>query len=86
MTKLYTTYDEEADVLYVQLRERAGQGHSKDFGGDRYVEYDTEGVLAVEFLGASRGIDLEGIPHAAEIARGLAALGALLGRDIPATA
>ena len=38
--------------------------------GGRVVDYDADGaVVGIEFLAPSRGLDLAGIPHAADIAR-----------------
>lgn len=83
---LYITYDEQGDVLYVQFRERSGSGASKDFGGDRFVEYDSDGPLGVEFLFASQGVNLDGIPQAEDIKRGLKTLAGLLGPGVRARA
>jgi uncharacterized protein YuzE len=50
--------------------------HTADLGGERYMDYSDDGrILAVEVLGAGRGVDLDGIPRAADVAAALAELG-----------
>jgi uncharacterized protein YuzE len=50
--------------------------HTADLGGERYMDYSDDGrILAVEVLGAGRGVDLDGIPSAADVAAALAELG-----------
>jgi len=45
----------------------------------RIIDYDTNGtVVGVEFIRPSRGIDLTGVPKAAEIAREARKLGLLV--------
>jgi len=62
------SYDEEADVLYVQLA--AGAVHATLSLGDlRMIDEASDGaVLGVEFVGASDGIDLSNVPFADTIA------------------
>ena len=79
---MYVSYDEEGGILYVQFRERRAEAASRDHGGDRYLEYDDLGPLAVEFLHASAGIDLSGIPEAEAVARALRSLSQLLAASV----
>jgi len=74
----YITYDEQSDVLYVEFRQADGDTLSRDAGSNRFVESDGDGVVSIEFLTASAGIDLTGLPHADEIAQALDRLRALL--------
>ncbi|MDP2328860.1 MAG: DUF2283 domain-containing protein [Dehalococcoidia bacterium] len=74
----YITYDEQSDVLYVEFRQAVGDTASHDAGGNRFVETDSDGVVSIEFLTASAGVDLAGLPHADEIAQALDRLRALL--------
>ena len=77
---MYVTYDDEADVLYVRYREEGEYAFSRDHGDGRYVEYDVDGLpMGVELIGASRGVDISGLPDADEIARGIRGLSTLLG-------
>ena len=78
--QMYVTYDEEADVLFAKwgTREPGDGGGSRDCGLGRFVEFDAYGKLAVEFLDASHGVDLAGIPNADEIRAALRRLGALI--------
>lgn len=66
-------YDPDADALYVSLR-RLEDGevvhHTRRLDDDRNVDYDAgEGVIGVEFLGVSDGLNLEGVPAADAIRR-----------------
>lgn len=79
---MYIAYDEQGDILHVEFRARSGTGHSRELPGDRFVEYDNAGPLGIEFLHASVGIDLDGIPEAAQIAEALKSLSSLLGRAV----
>ena len=62
----YMTYDSGADVLYLRLLyEDCTIIEQRDFGNERYVDYDDQArVVGVQFIGASAGIDLEGMPEA----------------------
>jgi len=77
---MYIAYDEQGDLLHVEFRARTGAGYSRECPGDRFVEYDDDGPLGIEFLHASAGIDLDGMPEAAAIAEALRSLSTLLGR------
>ena len=64
-------YDHEADALYVQL----GPGpsaRSSNLGDLRLLDYSAEGsVVAVEFISASEGIDLSGVPERSAVERAI---------------
>jgi len=62
------SYDEAADVLYVQLA--AGAVHQTVSLGDlRMIDEANDGtVLGVEFVSASDGVDLANVPFADTIA------------------
>lgn len=73
------TYSERADALYVELSDKPF-GHTADVSRgpdyERGIDYAEDGTpLGVEFLNASRGVDLTDIPRAAEIAATLRARG-----------
>lgn len=57
------TYDPEADALYVRLRDDE-QPETQEFLDDlRILDYSAGGaVVGVEFIAASAGIDLSGVP------------------------
>jgi uncharacterized protein YuzE len=60
---MYIAYDERGDLLNVRLREPVGIAMAEEHPGERFVEYDEDGPVAIEFLQASEGIDLEGMPR-----------------------
>ena len=70
------TYDPEADALYVYLMPQDTAVHhidEIDFG--RIVDFDDAGrAIGVEFLEASHGIDLTGIPEAERVAEAIRSL------------
>lgn len=73
-------YDPEADALFARIRvitpEEVGGGDQID--GRRIVHYDRAGeVVGLEFLDASMGIDLNGLPCADELREALHSLGRL---------
>jgi uncharacterized protein YuzE len=66
------TYDPEVDILYVTLSDELID-HTEDVSGgrqyERGIDYSADGSLVgYEFMNASRGIDLNGLPHRAELA------------------
>lgn len=79
---MYIAYDEQGDVLHVEFRARTGPGYSREYPGDRFVEYDEGGPLGIEFLHASAGIDLDGMPEADGIEAALRSLAVLLDRSV----
>lgn len=64
MNAPYARYDEEADCLYVRLRDgEIARTHALD--DLRLIDYsDDHAVLGVEFISASGGIDLTDVPFA----------------------
>ena len=61
------TYSETADALYVQLKE-ADVAEVTPFDDLRIVDYAADGsVVGVEFLAASEGLDLRGLPEVARL-------------------
>jgi uncharacterized protein YuzE len=73
------SYDRKIDVLYVELGE-GPVGHTEDVSRGPYyergVDHAEDGTpIGVEFLNASRGVDLTDIPRADEIAAELKARG-----------
>jgi uncharacterized protein YuzE len=75
-TPVFVTYDSEADALYVYLvAQDAHVDRTEEFGDGRQVDYDVQGrVVGVEFLDASRGIDIEGLPEAERLAEAVRSL------------
>lgn len=63
------TYDAEADVLYVRLRE--GDVARQTFLDDlRIIDKSEDGaVIGIEFVGASDGVDLHDVPFARTVER-----------------
>jgi uncharacterized protein YuzE len=61
------TYDEEADVLYVELNKVAvDRSHSLD--DIRIIDYSKDGaVVGIEFINASSGVDLSDVPFAQKV-------------------
>jgi uncharacterized protein YuzE len=53
------TYDDEADALYVMLREGVEVARSLVVDDDRVIDVDGEGrAIGIEALGASHGVNL----------------------------
>jgi uncharacterized protein YuzE len=75
---MHIAYDDRGDLLYVQFRVANGPAASREYPGDRFVESDQDGVVGIEFLHASEGVDLEGMPDAGAIADVLRSFAALL--------
>jgi len=63
------TYDRDADVLYVQLRE--GESARQQHLGDlRIIDLAEDGtVLGIEFIDVSGGVDLRDLPFAETVER-----------------
>ena len=66
---MYLTYDEAADAVYVYFERR--EVDRTDQLTDRVnVDYSADGIpVGVEFLDVSLGIDLDNVPHKADVAR-----------------
>jgi uncharacterized protein YuzE len=62
------TYSETADALYVQLQE-ADVEKTVPLDDLRIIDYASDGsVVGVEFLDASTGLDLRGLPKGDQVA------------------
>jgi uncharacterized protein YuzE len=62
-----TTYDRKHDVAYVEL---SGAASARQIALDdaTIIDYAADGsVVGVEFISPSRGVNLAGVPRAAEI-------------------
>jgi uncharacterized protein YuzE len=71
MKRTEVRYDPEADALYVQLSEGA-IAKTTSLGDLRLIDWDDDGgVVGVEFLGVSEGIDLHDLPFAQTIERAI---------------
>jgi len=63
--------DRKADAAYVELSQ-AQVDRQLELDGSRILDLAADGsIVGVEFLSPSRGVDLNGIPRAAEIGRAL---------------
>jgi uncharacterized protein YuzE len=72
---VHVEYDSEADAIYITLREPEGAVETEFVDEARYVDYDEAGnVVGIELLGVSQGIDLSGLPEAADLAKALNAI------------
>jgi uncharacterized protein YuzE len=65
------TYDPEVDILYVTLSDDLvdnTEDVSRRRQYERGIDYAADGSLVgYEFMNASRGIDLDGLPHRAAL-------------------
>ncbi len=60
-------YDKEHDAAYFEFS-AADSAHQVKLDNARIVDYGADGaVVGVEFISPSRGMDLQGVPRAAEI-------------------
>ncbi len=67
-------YDTDADAMFVWFRDRSPNLRTRILDDNRFILVDDEGVVGLEFLFVSSGLDLEGVPQADEIRRALAAV------------
>ena len=68
------TYSETADALYVQLSD-AKVAKVTPVDGLRIVDYAADGsVVGVEFLAASEGVNLKGLPEVARLEQMISSL------------
>jgi uncharacterized protein YuzE len=69
-----TTYDRKRDVAYVEF---SGADSERQIALDEttIIDYADGSVVGVEFISPSRGVNLAGVPHAAEIEREVRRLG-----------
>jgi uncharacterized protein YuzE len=66
---MLVTYDADADAVYVYLRDVNHEvDHTRAIDGDRNVDYLGDIPVGVEFLNASRGLRLEGLPEKETVA------------------
>ena len=66
---MYLTYDEAADAVYVYF-ERRDVDHTDQLTDRVNVDYSRDGIaIGVELLDVSLGIDLDNVPHRADVAR-----------------
>lgn len=66
---MYLTYDQEADAVYVYFNQ-SPVARTDELSDAVAVDYDSSGQpVGVEFLTVSYGIDLERVPHRAEVAK-----------------
>ncbi len=68
---MQVSYDEEADAMYVRFRPREGHIKSTRIDEQRVLDRDDAGIVGVEFLFVSRGVNLEGLPEAEHIAEAM---------------
>ena len=65
---MYLTYDQAADAVYVYF-ERREVDRTDQLTGRVNVDYSADGTpVGVEFLDVSLGIDLDNVPHRADVA------------------
>jgi len=67
----YATYDQESDALYVRLAE--GEVGSTVMLDDlRMIDYRADQtVIGIEFLEASEGVELDGVPFAETVEKAI---------------
>lgn len=68
---MIATYDPEGDILYVELDD-VPVDHTADVSlstqYQRGIDYAADGsIVGYEFMNASSGIDLSGLPHRADL-------------------
>ncbi|MSQ29332.1 MAG: DUF2283 domain-containing protein [Dehalococcoidia bacterium] len=70
------TYDPETDARYVYLMSQdTALDHTDEIDFWRIVDFDDVGhAIGVEFLAASHGIDLDGVPKAGRFAEAIGSL------------
>ena len=75
MNHVYLEYDESTDSLYLRFDE-APWAEQENLDDRRGIGRAADGrVIGIEILSASRGVALEGLPHAHDVERILAARG-----------
>jgi len=64
----YVTYDDDADVLYVYLND-GEVAETRNLGDLRLIDYSADGgVVGIEFVSASNGVELDSVPFAPTVA------------------
>lgn len=76
MTHLLLEYDESVDAAYLQVSDRSWKRQER-LDDARGVNYDADGgVVGIELLSPARvGVNLEGLPYAADVERVMKARG-----------
>jgi uncharacterized protein YuzE len=71
--------DPDARTLYIVIGHTGEMAmETRELDERRTLDYDLKGdLVGVEFIDIDEGIDLDGVPQAARIARALAVMGAL---------
>lgn len=68
MANLQVEYDPEADVLYVRLTTGVKVARTHSLDDMRLIDYSADGgVVGVEFIDASEGVDLSDVPFAHKV-------------------
>jgi uncharacterized protein YuzE len=68
------SYDTGSDAMFVWFRDRTSTTRTRVLDENRFIKIDDNGIVGMEFLEVSRGIDLEGVPNADEIRKALEAV------------
>ena len=73
---MFISYDSEADAVYVKLRSDVEHSaDTREIDMWRYADYDEHGeLIGVEFLRASHGIPLLGVPAAEAVGEAIRTL------------
>lgn len=84
---MFVSYDSDADAVYVKLRpDIAEPAETRELDTWRYLDYaDDGGLVGVEFLRASHGIELTGVPESDRVAAAIRALPDLAERFLRAS-
>lgn len=68
MAEVSVDYDREADVLYVRLAPNAKVAKTHPLDDMRLIDYSEDGaVVGIEFIDASEGVELGGVPFARKV-------------------
>ena len=72
---MHLDYDAETDALYISFREETqGDVVTQEVDESRYIDRDDLGVVGIEILFVSQGVNLDGLPRRDEIAEILRAI------------
>lgn len=62
-------HDKQADAIYIYLSDKP-YSYGKDLDDERRVDYASDNTpIGVELLNVSKGVNLDGLPRRAEIAK-----------------